>query len=270
MKIERVMPIGQFARLSLIPTSTLRFYDESGVFQPLHTDPETHYRYYGLEQLETAMAIRYLREIDVPLGDIKEALQTGGAQVESLLRLYRYRIEERKADLERAAKRVEGLLSSGRAVLGYRHEVVDLRPMQVVSRRAEPHRTEIDDAVEDLSGELRRAIGVKESAENTPREIVLYPSVLRRKDVVEITVCVPLPKGSDHVEGSWELPGGKAARLLHLGPYDDIYLAYMALLCSILRSGHEFEGPLREVYLVDNRDTSLPSEYVTEVTWRFT
>jgi len=29
------------------------------------------------------------------------------------------------------------------------------------------------------------------------------------------------------------------------------------------------EGPLREVYTTDDRDTPSPSEYVTELTWLF-
>lgn len=50
---------------------TLRHYEDCGLIQPAWTDPETHYRYYGVEQLETLNTIKYLRTLDMPLSDMR-------------------------------------------------------------------------------------------------------------------------------------------------------------------------------------------------------
>lgn len=44
--------VGEVARLFKLPASTLRYYDEIGLFRPKYTDPETSYRYYGVEQFQ--------------------------------------------------------------------------------------------------------------------------------------------------------------------------------------------------------------------------
>jgi effector-binding domain-containing protein len=39
------------------------------------------------------------------------------------------------------------------------------------------------------------------------------------------------------------------------------------MLARIAREGYEVRGPVREAYLVDERDTDDPEQYVTEITW---
>ena len=54
---------------------------------------------------------------------------------------------------------------------------------------------------------------------------------------------------------------------LFRGPWDNIWQAYSAMLAKIARRGYEVCGPVREFYLVDERDTDDPQRYVTEITW---
>ena len=56
-------------------------------------------------------------------------------------------------------------------------------------------------------------------------------------------------------------------RTIYRGPWDDIWQAYSLLLARIAREGYEVRGPVREAYLVDERDTEDPQRYVTEITW---
>jgi len=66
--------IGEFSRRSHLSVKALRLYDELGVLLPARVDKDSGYRYYDTTQLEDARLIAMLRELDVPLADVKELL----------------------------------------------------------------------------------------------------------------------------------------------------------------------------------------------------
>ena len=68
---DHYLPLGRFARTSQLSRKALRLYDELGILVPDHVDPGSNYRYYSPEQLERARFIRMLREMEMPLADIR-------------------------------------------------------------------------------------------------------------------------------------------------------------------------------------------------------
>nr|WP_260408653.1 MerR family transcriptional regulator [Planomonospora venezuelensis] len=60
------------------------------------------------------------------------------------------------------------------------------------------------------------------------------------------------------------LPGGSFARVTHVGPYDQVTLAYHALFAWCAERGLPTRGPVREVYLTDPVTTS-PERLVTDL-----
>ena len=68
------MPIGRFARAARLPIKSLRRYDESGLLPAAFVDEQSGYRYYRLEQLARADAVRFLRRVNMPLPMIAETL----------------------------------------------------------------------------------------------------------------------------------------------------------------------------------------------------
>ncbi len=66
--------IGEFARRSRLSVNALRLYDELSVLLPARVDQDSGYRYYDLAQLGTARLIAMLRQLDVPLADVRELL----------------------------------------------------------------------------------------------------------------------------------------------------------------------------------------------------
>jgi effector-binding domain-containing protein len=61
-----------------------------------------------------------------------------------------------------------------------------------------------------------------------------------------------------------QIPGGKAAVCLHVGPYDRIHAAYDALQNWMEANGHTPSGVAYEFYLNDPR-TTPPAELQTQV-----
>ncbi|MDQ0246037.1 effector-binding domain-containing protein [Bacillus fengqiuensis] len=67
--------IGEISKLHNIPVKTLRYYDEIGLFKPMKVDEKSRYRYYSTEQFEHLNTINYLKELGIPLKEIKEQFE---------------------------------------------------------------------------------------------------------------------------------------------------------------------------------------------------
>ncbi|GAA1275246.1 MerR family transcriptional regulator [Saccharothrix xinjiangensis] len=78
MPKSELLTIGVFARSSGLTASALRFYADSGLVEPASVDRSSGYRYYAPDQVERAVMVRRLREIDMPLELIAEVLDPGG------------------------------------------------------------------------------------------------------------------------------------------------------------------------------------------------
>ena len=88
---KNLLSIGAFASMTRLSIKALRLYDQLRLLQPLHVDPQTGYRYYGVDQLSSARMIRNMREMDMPLATVRQVLAvlpSLPAQAETLLREY--------------------------------------------------------------------------------------------------------------------------------------------------------------------------------------
>lgn len=259
--------IGRFAGLTGISANTLRRYDEIGLLSPAFIDPFTGYRLYAIEQLDTGILIRLLRDLDVPLDEVRSLVVAGGPdEVKKVLSHHRERIVERHAELERVLARLDAALEEERGLLPYEVELVALQPLWVVSCRTTTTRPRLDDVLEEclvrLGDELAAA-----GARAAGRELVLYHNALQWYLGLDLEVCLPVDRATAEALGGRQLPGGAAMQTMYRGPWDDIWQAYSAMLARIARRDYEVNGPVREFYLVDERETDDPSRYVTEITW---
>ena len=100
MDADRLV-IGRFARLTGLSVGALRHYDELDLLRPAWVDPETGYRSYGRDQMETARTIVRLRDLEVPLETIRAYLGTDDpGERRRLLHVHRGRIEARTFRLQ--------------------------------------------------------------------------------------------------------------------------------------------------------------------------
>ena len=86
-RTQELFSIGDVAQLFHLSVSSLRHYETIGLLTPEYTDPATGYRYYGPRQFEVLNTIRYLRALDMPLGQIRAFLRNRDVgRIEQLLR----------------------------------------------------------------------------------------------------------------------------------------------------------------------------------------
>ncbi len=101
---DDLLPIGRFARRSGLSVGALRHYDELDLLRPADTDRFTGYRRYRFDQLETARTIARLRDLEMPLDEIRAVLAMDDPAEQ------RRRIAAHRARIEARTNRLHGLL----------------------------------------------------------------------------------------------------------------------------------------------------------------
>lgn len=100
------LTISEFARLVGLAPSALRFYDDCGLLPPAEVDATNGYRYYDKSQQPRAQLLRDLREIDLPLPDVRLALDASAPEVADLVRAHLRTLEAKSTATQTAATRL--------------------------------------------------------------------------------------------------------------------------------------------------------------------
>jgi DNA-binding transcriptional MerR regulator len=131
------LTIGQLARLSGLTARALRHYDRLGVLRPAEVADGNGYRLYGREQVEVARQIRVLRELEVPLDEVRRIVADPGSEdAQRRIAAHRARVEARLTEL-RTAHYFLGKLAGGteiEAAMPIRPDAIAMDPQ--VRRKA--------------------------------------------------------------------------------------------------------------------------------------
>jgi DNA-binding transcriptional MerR regulator len=244
---EELLTIGRFARLCRLSVKQLRHYDEVGLLAPEWVDAGTGYRYYAPEQARDALTIALLREIDLPLAVIAEALAAQAPARARILRAERDRLAERITRDQARLSMLERLAADG--LPGYAVSFGTEEERRLVVTRAVCAPTEVGAAVGAGVGRLMARLAAT-GAEWAPPLWGLYP--LDPDDAMHIAVGAQ-PTAEAAVPGGLELEilrGGPVAETVHIGPYAQLPLAYHALFAAVHERGLLPVAPVREAYLV--------------------
>jgi DNA-binding transcriptional MerR regulator len=115
---EGLIPIGRFARLAGLSIGALRHYDELDLLRPADVDRFTGYRRYSSEQLEVARTIGRLRDLEVPIEQVRDVLGADDPGVQ------RRRIGEHERRLQARVDRLVRLLHVTRQLSHGREPIV--------------------------------------------------------------------------------------------------------------------------------------------------
>ena len=111
---DDLLSIGRFARLTGMSVGALRHYDELDLLRPAAIDRFTGYRRYRRAQLETARTIVRLRDLELPLDEMREVpAMDDPAEQRRRLSTHRARIEARTNRLTRLLH-VVGRMTDGK------------------------------------------------------------------------------------------------------------------------------------------------------------
>ncbi|MCR8844467.1 MerR family transcriptional regulator [Paenibacillus sp. SC116] len=264
--------ISRFSQLCKMSARMLRHYDKEDLLKPVHVDTTNGYRYYEKDQLETALRIKKLKEYKFSLPEIKSILQTSDktffpelmvAKVNELsdeMNRYRQIISEMQEMMETNTDIIRGERRPYDIWLGMRNEII------VLSQRLQANIKDMDKYVDALY----------EKAEKEHIQLLSAPSAIFFDeefipDHSDVELIIPVAHVKDN-DGSllkdWTLkkwPEAYVATTLHIGSYDNIGYAHIALEEWTEGNGYHLVSPPYETYLKGPECDCPVEEYVTQV-----
>jgi DNA-binding transcriptional MerR regulator len=271
MPADPLLRIGPFSRAASLSVKALRAYHEAGLLVPAEIDRHTGYRSYSVAQLTDATIIRRLRELDVPLGAIRQVLDARDPAV------------TRKVLTEHGAVLEARLAATQRAIDDLYLAVEAPTVHTPVHRRAQTARTVLTHhatiTLDEWVPFLDRARVLLVQAAATSGAVIdgvfgaAYPTLLD-DDAQSVQAFVPVagaPLLPAEVRSAGvrvgELPATDVAVLAHPGRYDTVDETYRRLGAWVAEHAAPAELPVRELYLVNSGDTDDPDEFRTEICW---
>ena len=109
------LTVGDFSRITHLSVKTLRHYHEVGLLEPATVNPGTGYRYYSAAQVPTAQVIRRLRDLEMPVSQVKAVLGAPDAPARNaLIAAHLGRLEAELAQTRAAVESLRQLLQPPR------------------------------------------------------------------------------------------------------------------------------------------------------------
>jgi DNA-binding transcriptional MerR regulator len=257
-----VISIGEFSRLTHLSVRTLRRYHDAGLLEPVTVDAASGYRYYDADQIPTAQVIHRLRELDVPLADVRRILDSPDPGVRAALVSDHLRRLESELDRTRAAVvSLRRLLRPDPAPLQ-----VQLRAVPATTVAAVEDDVEHDHVLDWYAGAMAELDAVVREPIGPPGG--LYDNALfesGRGHLLVYRVTARPPRSGRVHEAT--LPPVELAVTTHAGEHDDIDVTYGELGAWVAANALVVAGPVRETYSVGPRDSADPAAWRTEIGW---
>jgi DNA-binding transcriptional MerR regulator len=263
-----LLSIGDFSRVTFLSVKALRHYHDVGLLLPAEIDPESGYRRYDVTQVPRAQVIRRLRELGMPLEDVRVVMEAPD-------------VPARNAAISVHLRRMEGDLERTRAAVTSLRMLLDedappaipiefraVGPMQTLAVRGQVPNAEMFEWLDAAFAELRPAVE-HSGARRAGPDAALFSGELLEDEHGEIVALIPV-EASARLLGRAEallLPAVEYAVAVHVGAVEDIDRTYAALGTIVAARAIGVQGPIREDYVIGSRDTPDERRHRTEISW---
>jgi DNA-binding transcriptional MerR regulator len=236
--------IGEFSRATHLSVKALRHYDEIGLLMPADVDASTGYRHYQAAQVPSAHLIKRLRDLDMPLPQIRQVLAAPNVGARDSA------ISEHLERMESTLVRTQETVAALRSLLtrapepAIERRLVAATPVAVVREIV---------AWDDVEGWLASALAaLHHNVEATGPDGAVYEPRFFEDHIGEVTAFVPVASSTE------VLAAARFAVAVHLGAFDRLDETYGALGAYVTTLGIAAGAAIREHYL---------DETTTEVLW---
>ncbi len=262
------LTIGDFARMTHLSVKALRHYHEVGVLVPKDIDQTTGYRRYDISQVGTAQIIRRLRDLAMPLDELRDLLYTDNPEDRNMMiAAHLRRMEHRLAETQSTVASLRALLEQPRSA----QVSVDYRRMPPARALAIREQVSVAEFVTWWARAFRelRASLKSSGLERAGPDAALYSGEFYEEEVGGVVAFIPV-QGSARPNAPvdlLEIPGAELAIALHEGAFEDMDRTYAALGAYVAERAIGLEGPIREYYKVTPFETKRIADLRTEVGW---
>jgi len=260
MDVKELLTVKEFSNFSGIEQTTLRYWDEIGLFTPAHRNAENGYRYYSPVQIITVNFIKVMSSLNIPLKTISNIENT--RTPESILAL-----------LEHQGKRLDMEMRRLRECYSTIHTVADFIKHGLSV-------TDIDEiSVRELD-EMPFILGPPNDFEGSDTfygAFLLFFDAMRKN---RVNPNFPMGGYYDDANRFFTNPGrpshwystdptafdirpaGEYLTAYTRGYYGEVSDTPDRIAAYMKEHGLEFDGPLFEHYLLDEICVSDPSQYL--------
>lgn len=268
MDKKNLFQIGEVAEMFHLSVSSLRHYERCGLLRPEYTDPDSGYRYYSARQLEVLTTIRFLRQLDMPIVQIRDFLDSREIEkIRKMLKEQELEVQRRQQELARIEKKIheqqaviEDALRGEMETITMRH-IPKRRAAWIRGRISPKHYFDLETSIRELEREQpdggvwlgRVGIGIRQEDLRAGR-FLEYAMVFLLLDEQETYL--------GHTE-TW--PEMDCLCLRFHGSHKDAPQHYEKLLAYAAEHGFAVDGFSREITLIDEGMTRNPEEFVTEI-----
>lgn len=260
--MKDMFTIRHVAKCTGLSRTTLMRLEERGLLKPAHTDSETGYRYYSVDEIAQIMQVKLLLKLGLQYDEIGEYYASGGSSEDIARRLRR--------QLDILKRGVEEMELRAKDVPEPRAELIDL-PQYVCWTR-----TVMCATIQDKYSAMRATY--QEAIEKGLRPLVTEPifTIVHRADYLEgvygdapheVTFCTPLEPDSAPAEAA-VIPPYRALSVLIYGGYDELAKPYLFLGQKVREPGLKPAGFVRALGVVAPATGKAIQEnrYVTRLT----
>lgn len=267
--------IGEFSKIAQVPASLLRYYDDIALFTPIHSDRETGYRYYSVQQLAQLNRILALKDLGFSLEQVKHLIvdEVSPEEIRGMLSLKKAQIEQtiqsEAARLRAVESRLQLLEREGK----FQDEDVVLKSLPAQTFLSRRHICKgFTDGLATIS-EMSNVVPKHVKAKSLGRFVCIIHSELFEDQEWDmefgfllnhaLDITVPLSNGT--VMTIRELPPVKTAvtAVRFGGPEKGLH-AYGAIGTWAETNQYKLTGPGREVFIVPPKP-GHESEMVVEI-----
>ncbi len=251
--------IGDFSRISQVPVSTLRYYADIGLLEPVRVDHESGYRYYSWTQLPRLNRILALKDLGLSLTQLKSLLDDE-LSLEELKGMFKRKqaelqahLTEEQARLDRVSARLK-LIEQEQKMPEQEVVLKSIDPIYVLSvRTVIPEQDDVATLLTEVFGNIMPN-GINPMG--APMTIFHDPQFKEKE--LDIEIAVPVDKS---VTQTFDLSQNRqlkpktlealdnVASLIHQGGYDTLLQSYTVLAKWIEDNGYEIVGQPREHYI---------------------
>lgn len=269
MDMQVKLSIGDFSRMTYLTVKALRHYHDIGVLEPIEIDSSSGYRYYAPSQVAVAQTVRRLRDLGMPLDEIRVIVKEPDSVARDKV------LVEHLERMERQLRETQQTVASLRALLQDRSTPPPATPRHIAATVA----IAIDVVVrsEDVVAEwidgftaMHRWIKTG-GATRTGDDGAIFAPEFFEDGLGGVTLFIPVSRVVDSVSlparaAIVEIAPMQAAVLTHDGPFGDLDLTYGAVGTWVAERAISGDGPIREYYLPTG-DVDDLLNHTTEVCW---
>lgn len=268
---DATLSIGQFATASQLTIKALRLYHQEDLLSPAYINPFTNYRYYATNQLRTARLIRLMRQMEMPLTEIKLILGSVPAdpdQASALVQRYLQSFEGRIEAARRVAQDLTELIQDKEKAMTFNVDIEQIDTQRVVSIENRVLVGKLDGFINKSCQRLKTLVE-EQGGKLVGPPVGIYHGPINQEEDGPIQVCWGVegdiqPSEDIRVE---ELLGGSFASTEAIGPdcdFPGILDAYDTVCQWIADQGYQMVGSPREVWHSLNKP-----EGRIQVIWQF-